>query len=54
MIHVQSHVNASKQASLLDGVDFGPLKCCVCGCGLIRYVHEGMANISNVKEVFKD
>ena len=39
-IHVQRHANLSKQATLLDGVDVGPLKWCVCGCGLNQFVHE--------------
>ena len=41
-IRVQRHANVSKQATLLGGLD-------VCGCGLNRFVHEGMHNISNVK-----
>ena len=48
-IRVQRHANASKQATLLNGVDVGPLKWCVCGCGLNRFVHEDMNGISNVK-----
>ena len=48
-IRVQRHANLSKQATLLDGVDGGPLKWRVCGCGLNRFFHEGMNNISNVK-----
>ena len=48
-IRVQRHANVSKQATLLDGVEFGPLKWHVCGCGLNRFVHEGMNGISNVK-----
>ena len=32
-IHIQSHTNISKQM-LLDGIDVGPLKWRVCGCGL--------------------
>ena len=43
-IHVQRHANVSKQATLLDG-----LKWRVRGCGLNRFVHEGMNHISNVK-----
>ena len=50
-IRVQRHVN---QATLLDGVDIGPLKKCVCGCDLNRFVHDGMNDISNVKVSFKD
>ena len=48
-IHVQSHASVSKQAALLDGLDASPLKWCVCWCGLNRFVHEGMNDISNVK-----
>ena len=48
-IRVQRHANVSKQATLLGGVDVSPLKWCVCGCGLNRFVHEGMNHISNVK-----
>ena len=46
---VQRHTNFSKQATLLDGVDVGPLKWRVCGFGLNCFVHEGMNGISNVK-----
>ena len=49
VIRIQRHANLSKQATLLDGVDVGPLKWRVCGCGLNRFVHEGMNDISNVK-----
>ena len=52
-ILVQPHTNISKQATLLDGVDIGPLKWQVCGSGLNRFVHEGMNHISNVKVHFK-
>ena len=45
-ICVQRHANVSKQATLLDGLDVSPL---ICGCGLNRFVHEGMNHISNVK-----
>ena len=48
-IRDQRHAYVSKQTSLLDGVDVGPPKCRVCGCGLNRSVHEGMDDISNVK-----
>ena len=48
-IRVKRHVNVSKQATLLDGFDVSPLKSRVCGCGLNRFVHEGMNLISNVK-----
>ena len=43
---VQCHANVSKQATLKDGLDVSPR---VCGCGLNRYVHEGMNHISNVE-----
>ena len=46
-IHVQRHANVSKQATFLDGLDISPLKWRVCGCGLNRFVHEGMNHISN-------
>ena len=48
-IRVQRHTNFSKQVTLLDGLDVSPLKCHVCGCGLNRFVHEGMNHISNVE-----
>ena len=48
-IRVQRHANVSKQAMLLDGLDVSPLKWRVCGCGLNRFVHEGMNHISNVE-----
>ena len=48
-IRVQRHAKVSKQATLLDGLDVSPLKWRVCGCGLNRFVHEGMNHISNVK-----
>ena len=48
-IRVQRHTNVSQQATLLDGLDVSPLKWRVCGCGLNRFVHEGMNHISNVK-----
>ena len=48
-IRVRRHVNVSKQATLLDGLDVSPLKWFVCGCGLNRSVHEGMNHISNTK-----
>ena len=44
-IRVQRHANVSKQATLLDGLDVSPLKWRVCGCGLNRFVHEGMNHI---------
>ena len=52
-IRVQRHTNVSQQATLLDGLDVSPLKLRVCGCGLNRFVHEGMNHISNVKVQFK-
>ena len=48
-IRVKRHANVSKQATLLDGLDVSPLKWRVCGCGLNRFVHEGMNHISNVE-----
>ena len=48
-IRVQRHANVSEQATLLDGLDVSPLKWRVCGCGLNRFVHEGMNRISNVE-----
>ena len=48
-IHVQRYTHVSKLVTLLDGVDIGQLKWCVCGCGLNPFVHEGMNYISNVK-----
>ena len=51
--HVQRLANASKQAMVLDGLDVSQLKWRVCGCGLNRFVHEGMNDISNVKVPLK-
>ena len=48
VIHVQRHTNVT-QTTLLDGLEVSPLKWPVCGCGLNRFVHEGMNHISNVK-----
>ena len=48
-IRVQRHANANKQATLLDGLDVSQLIWHVCGCGLNRFVHEGMNDISKVK-----
>ena len=48
-IRVQRHANVSKQATILDGLDVSPLKWRVCGCGLNRFVYEGMNHVSNVK-----
>ena len=47
VIRVQRHTNISKQ-SLLDGVDVGLPKWCICGRGLNQSVHEGINDISNV------
>ena len=52
-IRVQRHANVSKQATLLDGFYVSPLKWRVCGCGLNRFVHEGMNHISNVEAHLK-
>ena len=48
-IGVQRHTNYSKQATLLGGLDVSLLKWRVCGCGLNRFVNEGMNHTSNVK-----
>ena len=48
-IRVLRHSNVSKQATLFGGLDVNPLKLRVCGCGLNRFVHEGMNHISNVE-----
>ena len=48
-IHAQRQTNASKQTTLLDGVDVGLPKQRVCWRGLNRSVHEAMNNISNLK-----
>ena len=48
-IRVQRHANVSKQATLLDGLDVSPLNWRVYGCGLNRFVYEGLNDISNVK-----
>ena len=52
-IRVQRHANVSKQATLLDGVDVTMLKWRVYGCGLNRFVYEGMNTTSNVKVYLK-
>ena len=52
-MRVQRHANGSKQATLLDGLDVSPLEWRVYGCGLNRFVHEGMNHISNVKVQWK-
>ena len=49
LVHVQCHINVSKQTTLLDGVDGALRKWCVCGPGLNPSVREGMEEISNVK-----
>ena len=51
-IRVQSHLNVSKQATLLDGLDVSQFKLPACGCGLNRFVHEGLNDILNVKVHF--
>ena len=48
-IRVQRHVNVSNQATLVDVLDVSPFKWRDCGCGLNRFVHEGMNHISNVE-----
>ena len=48
-IRDQHHANVSKQTMLLDGVNVGPSKWRVCGCGFNRSVHDGMNDISNIK-----
>ena len=49
MIHAPRQTNANKQTTLLDGVDVGPPKQCVCWQCLNRFVLEAMNIISNVK-----
>ena len=48
-IRVQRHANVSKQATIFDGLDVSQHKWRVYGCGLNRFVHEGLNHISNVK-----
>ena len=48
-IRARRQTNVSKQTTLLDGIDVGPAKQCVCWRGLNRSVHEVMKTISNVK-----
>ena len=48
-IRVQRHAIVSKQATLLDVLDVSLLKWHVYGCGLNRFVHEGMNHILNVE-----
>ena len=45
----QYHANVSKQTTLLDGIDVGPPKWCVCGRGLNQFVHDDMNTNSMVK-----
>ena len=45
---IQGHANASKQTTLVEGVDVGPPKWHNCGRDLNRYVNEGMKDNSNV------
>ena len=52
-IRVELYANISKQATLLDELDVSPLKWLVCGCGINRFVHEGMNHISIVKANLK-
>ena len=52
-IRVQRGVSVSKQASLLNGIDVGPLEWRICWCGLNRFVHEVTNDISNVKVTLK-
>ena len=55
-IHVcaQRHAIFSNQTTLLEGVDIGPLKWCVCGRGLNRSVPEVMKDFSTCQGSFKD
>ena len=48
-ICVQHHANISKQTTLLDGIDVGPPKWHICGCGLNRSVHLGMSDVPKRK-----
>ena len=52
-ICARRQTNVSKQTTLLDGVDVGPTKQCVCWRGLNRSVHEAVNNILNAKVHFK-
>ena len=52
-VRVQRHANASKQATLLDGLDVSPLKWRVIGCRLNPFDYEGMNHISNVEVYLK-
>ena len=49
VIHVPCRANISKQTTLLDDLDVGSSKLCVCGRGLNRSVLEGVNDVSNVK-----
>ena len=42
VIQVQHHTNVSKQTILFHGVDVGPPKWRICGCGLNQSVHEAV------------
>ena len=53
VVHVQRHTNLSKETILLDGIDVSQPKWRICGCGLNRSVHEGMKDISTVKDHLK-
>ena len=46
-IRVKRHANFGK--TLLDGVDVGLPKWCICGRGINHSVHKGMKDISNVE-----
>ena len=48
-IHAQRQTNVGTQTTLLDWVEVGPPKQCVCWCGLNRSDHEAMNNILNIK-----
>ena len=48
-IRARRQTNVSKQTTLLDAIDFGPLK----QHGLNRSIHEALNNISKVKVHFK-
>ena len=48
-IRARRQTNASKQTTLLDGVDVGPPKQRVCWRGLTGSVYEAMNKIFNVK-----
>ena len=48
-IRDQHQAKVSKQTALLDGIEAGLPKWCVCRRGLNRSIHEGMNNILNIK-----